>query len=69
MGKRAPAVSLYVDADLKSAIAEEAERRFEGNESMLWREAVRLYLDLRQRLGTNFDAAIEDLRERTAERV
>jgi hypothetical protein len=49
---------------LSGRSADWAGRLFQGNEAMLAREALTVYLDLRDALGFDFDRVIQPLRER-----
>ena len=50
-----------VDDSLREQVRAEAALRFEGNESVLVRDAIRLYLRLRRHLGTAFEPTVESL--------
>lgn len=50
-----------VDDALRMQIRAEADRRFEGNESLVVREAVRLYLRLRHHLGPAFEPTLQGI--------
>jgi hypothetical protein len=50
-----------VDPELRDRVKAEANQRFEGNTSLVVRDAVRTYLRLRDHLGTRFDAAIDEM--------
>ncbi len=53
-----------VDPELRERVREGASRHFHGNESMFMRDAAITYLDLRDALGTSFDAVVSGLRHR-----
>ena len=61
-GKRAAVkdrmINFRVDAAFDTRMQEEAEIRFDGSKGHLSREAVELYLTLRNRLGVQFDPTI-----------
>jgi hypothetical protein len=61
MSNRRPILSARCDPALVEQVRAEAERRFDGNEGQLVRDSVRLYLRLRERLGTAFEPTIEAL--------
>jgi hypothetical protein len=48
-----------VEPALMEQAQAEADRRFDGNLSLLVRDSVRLYLRLRAKLGTGFEPTIE----------
>ena len=50
-----------VDSSVVDRVKDEAERRFQGNDSMVIREALVTYLDLRDKLGSRYDIVIESL--------
>lgn len=60
--------SYQVTARLSGGLAERTEeaaaRLFQGKEAMLIREALTVYLDLRDALGFDFDRTIQPLRGR-----
>lgn len=51
-----------VSGDLVDRVQMAAAQRFQGNEAMLLREAVELYLDLRDALGFDFDRVTQPMR-------
>lgn len=53
----------------KDEVKRVAERDFEGNESRLVRDGVRLMLDLRDELGPRFEVVISELLPTRSERV
>lgn len=61
MSNRRPILSARCDPALVEQVRAEAESRFDGNEGQVLRDSVRLYLRLRERLGTAFEPTIEAL--------
>lgn len=51
-------IGFRMDPEFREAIKAEANARFGGNESLLVREATRLYLQLRHELGVQFEPTI-----------
>jgi phage gp37-like protein len=51
-----------VSGEMVDRVAAASAQRFQGNEAMLLREAVELYLDLRDALGFDFDRVIQPMR-------
>jgi predicted DNA-binding protein len=62
--KPANPTSVRLDEETRERLRNAAERFFQGNESILLREAVLTYLDLRDAQGLRFDLVIQPLRER-----
>lgn len=54
-------IGVRVTPELREQIASEAEKRFGGNESLLMREATVLYIELRRKLGVQFEPTIHVL--------
>jgi hypothetical protein len=50
-----------VDPSLKNRVKRVADRDFDGNESRLVRDSVRLMINLREQLGPRFDLVIAGL--------
>lgn len=59
-------LNVRVDPDLHDRATSAAERYFEGSEAMLMRQALEIYLDLRDSLGFDFDRVIQPMRETDA---
>ena len=59
--KRRETLYARVDPELKNATQRIADRYFDGNESTLLRDSVRLMVDLRDALGPRFELAIAEL--------
>lgn len=53
-----------LSGDLAERTQSAATKLFHGNEAMLAREALTVYLDLRDALGFDFDRVVQPLRER-----
>jgi hypothetical protein len=66
MEPRSPSfqVTARLQGDLAERATDAAARLFHGNEAMLVREALIVYLDLRDAQGWDFDRVIQPLRER-----
>lgn len=58
---RLPMIGVRVTPEFRELIAEEAERQFGGNESLLMRKATSLYIDLHKKLGVQFQPTIDSL--------
>lgn len=57
-----PQVNTRVSPVLFERVSSAAAVRFQGNQGMLVREALELYLDLRDRHGFDFDRVMHELR-------
>lgn len=66
MSANPPTVRIFarVDPLLRERVKTEANRRFEGNESLVVRDAVRTYLRLRDHLGTRFEETLDEIAPR-----
>ncbi len=60
-----PKIFARVDPAFQERLSQLAALRFEGNESMVVRAALELYMDLRDVHGARFDIVVEELRSRT----
>lgn len=60
-------VTVRLTGDLADRAGAAAARLFHGNEAMLLREALAVYLDIRDAQGFDFDRKVQPLRERTEE--
>ena len=56
-----PRIWTRIDPVLAERIKSEADRRFEGNESLVVRDAVRTYLRLRDHLGSQFESTLDEI--------
>lgn len=61
MAARPPMVFARIEPALRDRVKAEANRRFEGNESLVIRDAIRTYLRLRDHLGTAYEATLEEI--------
>lgn len=64
MASTQPTVSSRLDPDVFRRLQHEAQNRFFGNESMVVRSGVDLYLELREGFGTRYESVVEELRQR-----
>lgn len=60
-------VTARLTGPLADRARDAAARFFHDNEAMLTREALMVYLDLRDALGFDFDRTIQPLRKREAD--
>ena len=51
-------IGVRVEPAFRTEIKAEADRRFGGNESLLIREATRVYLRLRRKLGHQYEPTL-----------
>lgn len=58
MERRQRTLGIRVDADLSDQIKAAASEHFDGNESILARKAITLYIALRRQLGDRFEAVV-----------
>jgi hypothetical protein len=61
MSNRRPTVFARVEPEFRELVRSEAAALFEGNESLLVRDAIRVYLRLRRHLGAAFEPTIQSL--------
>lgn len=70
MSERLSMIGVRVEPAFRADIKAEAEARFGGNESLMAREAMKLYISLRRRLGVEFEPTVAGIlapdRERAA---
>jgi hypothetical protein len=66
MKTKAKRLNVRVEPALHDRIRLVAEKRFEGNEAMAFRDALETYAELRERLGVDFDRRITELLEQAA---
>ncbi len=58
MSERQPQIGVRVEPDFRAEIKASADRHFGGNESLLLREAARVYLAMRRRLGVQYEPTL-----------
>ncbi len=58
MSDRLPQIGVRVEPRFRAEIKNAAERHHGGNESLLLREAARVYLALRRKLGVQYDPTL-----------
>lgn len=58
MERKGPNIGVRVEPALRAEIKAEASHRFDGNESMLMREATVIYIRLRRKLGPQYEPTI-----------
>lgn len=64
---RNPKIFARVDAALLERVQREAERRFDGNQSLLLRKAIIDHLDLTDALGPSYDLEVHRLKSRSGD--
>lgn len=57
-------ITVRLTGDLAERAEAAAARLFHGNEAMLTRDALAVYLDIRDAQGLRFDMVVQPLRER-----
>lgn len=55
MSIRQPQIGVRVEPQFRAELKEVADRYFGGNESLLFREAVKKYIRMRRKLGAQFE--------------
>lgn len=66
-GPRRGPMTIGLPSPLAQRVRVAADRQFQGKRSMVIREALHVYLDLRDALGYDFDRTIQPLRMREVE--
>jgi hypothetical protein len=61
MPSKKPLLFARVEPELFDRVRAEADLRYEGNQSLLLRNAMRTYLRLREKLGSGFEPTMEAL--------
>lgn len=52
-----------IEPEFRRRVKAEADRRYQGNESMVVRAALEMYLDLREELGPRFEIVVDAFRQ------
>jgi hypothetical protein len=53
-----PQIGVRIDPEFRAEVKAGAERYFEGSESALLREAARVYIALRRKLGVQYEPTL-----------
>lgn len=64
MAASPPTVSSRLEPDVFERVQREAATRFFGNESMVVRSGIDLYLELREGFGSRYELILAELRQR-----